>query len=75
MNTVSKFARALFKTFLSFIQGVVVIEDVKRMKAKLLLKGTSNKDLVECLDELGRKIPPRNVMMETKIGITSLYIL
>ncbi|XP_021358659.1 transcription elongation factor A N-terminal and central domain-containing protein 2-like isoform X1 [Mizuhopecten yessoensis] len=50
------------------LKGVVVIEDIHRIQAKLRLNSTTQEEMVECLRELGKKIPPRNVMKDTKIG-------
>ena len=50
------------------LQGVVVIEEIKRLKSKLQLETTSTEEMVECLNKLGQKIPPRHVMLDTKIG-------
>ncbi|XP_033736675.1 transcription elongation factor A N-terminal and central domain-containing protein 2-like [Pecten maximus] len=50
------------------LKGVVVIEDIQRLQAKLRLSSTTQDEMVECLRELGKKIPPRNVMKDTKIG-------
>ncbi|XP_060082555.1 transcription elongation factor A N-terminal and central domain-containing protein 2-like [Ylistrum balloti] len=50
------------------LKGVVVIEDIHRLQAKLRLSSTTHDEMVQCLRELGKKIPPRNVMKDTKIG-------
>ncbi|XP_069126127.1 transcription elongation factor A N-terminal and central domain-containing protein 2-like [Argopecten irradians] len=50
------------------LKGVVVIEEIRRLQAKLRLSSTTPDEMVECLQELGKKIPPRNVMKDTKIG-------
>ncbi|XP_046563981.1 transcription elongation factor A N-terminal and central domain-containing protein 2-like [Haliotis rubra] len=50
------------------LQGVVVIEDIQRLKNKLKLENQAKDVLVDCLKELGKKIPPRHVMLSTKIG-------
>ncbi|XP_005099241.1 transcription elongation factor A N-terminal and central domain-containing protein 2 [Aplysia californica] len=50
------------------LPGVVVIEEIKRMKAKLKLPNQSKPVMLECLKELGKKIPPRHVLVDTKIG-------
>ena len=45
-----------------------MIEEIKRLKSKLQLETTSTEEMVECLNKLGQKIPPRHVMLDTKIG-------
>lgn len=50
------------------LQGVVVVEEVRRLKSKLVLESSTNEELVETLNKLGLKIPPRHVMLDTKIG-------
>lgn len=53
-----------------------MIEEIKRLKSKLQLETTSTEEMVECLNKLGQKIPPRHVMLDTKIGeITGILIL
>ena len=60
---------------LFFFQGVVVVEEIRRLKSKLLLESTTKEELVETLDKLGQKIPPRHVMLDTKIGNTSSFYM
>ena len=49
-------------------QGVVVIDDILHHKSRLQLATASKSEKIESLNELGKKIPPRHVMMSTKIG-------
>ncbi|XP_076079181.1 transcription elongation factor A N-terminal and central domain-containing protein 2-like [Mytilus galloprovincialis] len=50
------------------LQGVVVVEEIRRLKSKLQLESTSKEEMVDSLNKLGQKIPPRHVMLDTKIG-------
>ncbi|BFY99687.1 hypothetical protein BsWGS_02727 [Bradybaena similaris] len=52
------------------LKGVVVVEDIERLKSKLVLSSQSPSVLISSLQELGKKIPPRNVLESTKIGHT-----
>ena len=49
-------------------QGVVVIDDILHHKSRLQLATASKSEKVESLNELCKKIPPRHVMISTKIG-------
>lgn len=51
-----------------FPQGVVVVEDILRHKAKLQLENQSSAILLESLQELGKKIPCKKVMISSKVG-------
>jgi len=50
----------------------VVIEDILHHKSRLQLKTSSTEEKIDSLRELGKKIPPRHVMMETKIGMPAV---
>lgn len=56
-------------TFPTVLQGVVVVEEILRLKSKLQLESTTTEELVSSLNELGKKIPSREVLLETKIGV------
>lgn len=47
---------------------VVVIEEIHAFKAKLKLPNQSPDILLQCLEELKKKIPPRHILLSTKIG-------
>jgi hypothetical protein len=56
-------------------QGVVVIEDIKRLKSVLKLPSQSPETLLHALEEIDQKIPPRHIQQETKIGLLAILLL
>ncbi|KAL4217166.1 Transcription elongation factor A N-terminal and central domain-containing protein 2 [Mactra antiquata] len=50
------------------LKGVVVIEDILHHKSRLLLPTSSKEEKLDSLRELGKKVPPRHVLTDTKIG-------
>ncbi|KAL3869422.1 hypothetical protein ACJMK2_042106 [Sinanodonta woodiana] len=60
----------LKQTTIESLKGVVIVEDILRHKSILVLKTSSKEEILNSLRELGKKIPSRNVMLDTKIGRT-----
>ncbi|ELU07490.1 hypothetical protein CAPTEDRAFT_4346 [Capitella teleta] len=60
----------LIQTTIRSLKGVVVIEDVQRLKAILRLPSQPTEVLLRALNEAREKIPPRHILQETKIGHT-----
>lgn len=56
------------QTTIESLKGVVVIEEIHRLKSKLLLKSSTKEEVIDSLQKLGQKIPPRKIMLDTKIG-------
>jgi hypothetical protein len=54
------------------VQGVVVVEEILRFKTILKLENQTTDNLVEALEKLDKKIPSRDVLKDTKIGIIVL---
>ncbi|KAL5016795.1 hypothetical protein ScPMuIL_006384 [Solemya velum] len=58
----------LVQSTIESLKGVVVVEEILRLKSKLQLESSTTEELVSSLRELGKKVPPSNVLIETKIG-------
>ena len=54
--------------FCCYFKGVVVIDDILHHKSRLQLPTSSKQEKLDSLSQLGKKIPPRHVMLTTKIG-------
>ncbi|KAK3748832.1 hypothetical protein RRG08_065339 [Elysia crispata] len=63
-------SKALKQSTIHSLKGVVVVEDIERLKCKLQLPGQSVDILITSLKDLGKKIPPRHILLSTKIGHT-----
>ncbi|XP_060590772.1 transcription elongation factor A N-terminal and central domain-containing protein 2-like [Ruditapes philippinarum] len=50
------------------LKGVVVVDDILHHKSRLQLATSSKEEKLHSLSELLKKIPPRHIMMSTKIG-------
>lgn len=66
----SSSSRPLKQSTIHSLKGVVVVEDIERYKSKLQIPNQSADILVASLKELGKKIPPRHILLSTKIGHT-----
>ena len=48
----------------------MVVEDVQRLKSVLQVTDQKKENILEALETLQEKIPPRNVLQSTKIGLS-----
>ncbi|GFN95046.1 transcription elongation factor a n-terminal and central domain-containing protein 2 [Plakobranchus ocellatus] len=60
----------LKQSTLHSLKGVVVVEEIEYLKCKLQLPGQSVDILLTSLKELSKKVPPRHILLSTKIGHT-----
>ncbi|XP_053385355.1 transcription elongation factor A N-terminal and central domain-containing protein 2-like isoform X2 [Mercenaria mercenaria] len=56
------------QTTIESLKGVVVVDDILHHKSRLQLSTSSKEEKLNSLNELGKKTPPRHIMMSTKIG-------
>ncbi|XP_048760558.1 transcription elongation factor A N-terminal and central domain-containing protein 2-like [Ostrea edulis] len=60
--------KCLKQATIDSLKGVVVVEEIRRAKAILKQSTTTVDQMLECLSDLEKKIPPRKILLETKIG-------
>ncbi|XP_067932479.1 transcription elongation factor A N-terminal and central domain-containing protein 2-like [Watersipora subatra] len=58
------------QTTILSLRGVVVVEDIQRCKALLEIENQEKNVILEQLKALEKKVPSREVLEETKIGLT-----
>lgn len=68
LKTKSKQTSNLKQSTIESLLGVVIIEDIKRLKATLKVSGQSPEVLLDSLKTLAEKVPPKHVLKSTKIG-------